>query len=342
MMKMITYWMAYLTKLVLFGGIFVLALIYNIAYATPLVVYTDRSENLIKPLIDRFQAKEKIEVKTYYGSSNLFEKLKQEGGKSPADIVYSTNSVLNDQLHTSRLIDVIPQRMVTLGNEKFVGNDKTWMGVSYRLRVVVVKNGSSLPPLQSFWDLAKPVYKNKICIRDGLHIYNLDLFSQMKNERPDAIGQFLKDLKANLARKPQGNDRDQVKAVVQDICELAIVNNYYLGLLLTEIPDLTKKITITTPTLGSMGYPIAVSAVSVMKSSKNKEDAYKFIAYLLSPEAQKYFSIDNFELPVQTHTPLPDLNKNLLPSTMDTKNYHFVINHRIDIARELLQIRFNE
>ena len=209
-------------------------------HADSLVIYTDRGENFMADIIEDFEKNENITIQTYYGGGTLLEKIIREGKNSPADIVISTNAVVAESLGAADLLKKLPPRIINLENKDFSDSDKYWLGLSYRVRLVVMDKATDLPAPNSLWDLANPIYKGAICIRDGTHKYNLDLFSQMAAHQPKEIKKFLKELKANLARKPQGNDRDQVRGILAGVCKIAIVNNYYFDFK-TKQTDMTWR-----------------------------------------------------------------------------------------------------
>ncbi len=313
-----------------------------VANAGQLVIYTDRAESLLKPALTEFENNTGHNIKVYYGGDSLLERLKNEGKNSPADVVISTNSLLSDYIFGLGLTESLPDKIITKANPEYIDDNKSWVGLNYRARLVVMPQNTNLPKPENFLDLAKDIYKGKICLRDGTHRYNVDLFSQMKLQNPNEFSQFLLKLKQNLVRKPVGSDRDQVKLVLSGGCELAVVNNYYLGLLSIDMPDIWQKISVVFPVISPKGSPIAISAFSILKNSGQKPIAEELAQFLLSPIIQEKWARDNFELPVTPILNTPKELQIIKPKIIDNKLIHLISKEREAVLQELLISKFNE
>ena len=190
-----------------------------------------------------------------------------------------------------------------------------WVGIAKRARIVYFApervSGAELAGL-TYESLADPKWKGRICIRSGLNAYNLALTSAIIHHHgEDYAIEWLKGLKQNLARKPQGNDRAQVKAIWAGECDLSIGNTYYMGKMLKdpEQTDWAKSVNIVFPTFENGGTHVNVSGIGMAKFSPNKDNALKLMEFLSSGEAQEIYATANFEYPIAPGTQVDDLVK---------------------------------
>ena len=156
--------------------------------------------------------------------------------------------------------------------------------------------------INTYEDLADPKWNGRICIRPGSHSYNLSLIAAViAHMGPEQTREWVGGLKANLARKPQGNDRAQVKAVWAGECDIAIGNTYYMGKMLAK-PDQrewAESVNVIFPIFEGGGAHVNISGAAVTQSSPNHDDAMKLVAFMLSAEAQKLYAELNYEYPVR-------------------------------------------
>ncbi len=314
-----------------------------------LVVYTNRKEDLLKPLLAEFAKKNKVNVRTYYGGDSLIERIKQEGPNSPADIVITQNIAMVQQLKDAGFNNPIPSSVTKGIPKNFVDSDNLWTGVSYRARIIVIAKNSPAQEIVNMKQLADPKWRGQICMRDGLHPYNLGLFSGLHVYMNDSqMKDYLKKLKSNLVQKPSGVDRDQIKLVYSGQCNIAVVNSYYYGLLKKDVPDLESK---TTPRLVSLvgdkvgeGIATNISGVAIMKNSKRKQRAEQLAQFLLTPSSQEYFMTKNNEYPV---SPAAHWQKNLISLngkkfTSDDKAMVEAYKFYPLVIKALLSVNFND
>ncbi|MDI9313374.1 MAG: extracellular solute-binding protein [Hydrotalea sp.] len=320
----------------------------NLADKKELVVYTNRKEDLIRPLLDKFSKQTHARLRVYYGGDSLVERIKQEGSNTPADIVITQNIAMVQQLKDAGYTDTIPEPLTKSLPVYFVDAEHQWAGVSYRARIIVVAKNSKAMSIVNMKQLADDQWRGQICIRDGFHPYNLGLFSSLRVYLSDKeTKDYLKKLKGNLMQKPGGNDRDEIKLVYGGQCQIAVVNSYYYGLLKKEIPDLESK---ATPRLVSLvgdklgeGVAANISGVAVIKSGKNKPMAQSLVKFLLSKESQEYFMTKNNEYPVKSDVAW---GKNLVSLngkkfTSDTRAMVESYKHYPFIIKTLLSTDFN-
>jgi len=189
----------------------------------------------------------------------------------------------------------------------------TWFALTTRARVVFASKARVAPSaLTTYEDLADPKWKGRICIRPGVHSYNLGLFAAaISHLGPERARSWIQGLRANLARAPQGNDRAQIKAVWAGECDLAIANTYYLGKILEDPESRAwgEAVNVVFPIFAGGGTHVNISGAAITKSSPNPEATRKLIDFMLSDEAQALYAELNFEYPVRAGVPLSKVVK---------------------------------
>jgi iron(III) transport system substrate-binding protein len=200
----------------------------------------------------------------------------------------------------------------------------------------------------SYEDLADPKMKGRICIRSGKHLYNISLLASMIAHKGEAGAEkWLRGLKANLARRPQGNDRAQARAVYEGVCDIGIANTYYMGKMETneKKPEQKKwaaSLNILFPNQGGRGTHVNISGAAVLKFSKNKENAVKLLEYLVSDSAQKIYAEQNFEYPVKASVPTSPIVKAWGSFKADNINLALVAKHRAQAAKMVDRVGFDQ
>lgn len=266
-------------------------------------VYTYREQKLIQPLLDAFTKDTGIKVNVVSASSGLEQRIKTEGANSPADVLLTVDiGRLEDAVRagvTQPIKSAVIDRIVPAQYRDPEGH---WAGVSMRARVIYASKDRVKQDAITYEELADPKWKGKICIRSGQHIYNNALFAAMIAKHGEAKAEeWLKGLKANLAQKPSGGDREQARDVAAGKCDIGIGNTYYWALMLKnpkqkEWADATKVIL---PTFAGGGTHVNVSGVVLTKNAPNKANAMKLIEWLLSDKAQHMYADQNNEYPVK-------------------------------------------
>lgn len=268
-------------------------------------VYSYRQPQLIEPLFAAFTAKTGIEVKMVFAEKGLVERIEQEGALSPVDVLLSadvsklveaTDKGLSQTVASDAINGKIPAQ---LRDEK--GN---WFGLTMRARVIYASKERVAQTTISYEELADPKFKGKLCMRPADHPYNLGLVAAMIAKRGEAATKtWLEGVKANLAFKPNGNDRAQAKSVAAGECDLAIANTYYMGLMQTneketEQKDWAAASRILFPASADMGTHVNISGMLLAKNSPNKANATALMEFLAGDEAQALYANQNFEYPV--------------------------------------------
>lgn len=270
-------------------------------------LYSYRQPFLIKPLLDEFTRKSGIKVNVVYAKKGMLEKLKAEGMNSPADAVLTVDiGRLNDMVEAGVLQQIKSAVLDRNIPPQYRHPDGLWFGLTTRARVLFVsKDRVQKGEVTSYEDLASPKMKGRVCVRSGKHPYNISLIASMiAHKGEEGAKRWLEGLRANLARKPQGNDRAQARAIFQGVCDVAIANTYYMGKMVTNEKHPEQKkwaaaIRIVFPNQQDRGTHVNVSGAAITKSAKHKDNAVKLLEFLSGDFAQKLYSAQNFEYPVK-------------------------------------------
>jgi iron(III) transport system substrate-binding protein len=280
------------------------------AFAEEINLYTTREPGLIRPLLDSFTKASGIKVNTVLVDKGLAERVAAEGERSPADVLMTVDignlvelvdKGLSQPTKSSALEGAIPAAL----RDK----DGHWYALSMRARLIYADPALNLTAV-TYEDLADPKWKGKICIRSGQHPYNTALISAFVIRHGEAkTEEWLRAVKANLARKPGGGDREVARDIKADLCDLGVANSYYVGLMRSGKggPDQQTwgdAIATPTATFQGGGTHVNVSGAVVAKHAKNKDGAVKLLEYLVSDEAQDIYARGNFEYPVRASAKL--------------------------------------
>ncbi|QTL33801.1 MULTISPECIES: Fe(3+) ABC transporter substrate-binding protein [Pseudoalteromonas] len=275
-------------------------------------IYSYRQPFLIQPILDDFTKQTGIKTNVVFAKKGLIERVKREGKHGRADLVLTSNFSAMIQLEELGLTNPIDSDTVDKNiPASFRDPDGHWVALTKRVRnVYSSKDRAGKLTSLSYEELADPKYKGKICTRSGKHPYNLGLVASMIAHHGEAETKtWLQGVKANLARKPQGNDRAQVKAVKEGLCDLALGNSYYFGKMLEDSKQKAwaDAVYINFPNQSDRGSHLNVSGVVMTKYSKNKENALKLIEFMTDNKAQNMYASMNMEYPVKPGVELSKL-----------------------------------
>ena len=267
-------------------------------------LYSARHYQTDEALYANFTKTTGIRINRIEGKEDeLLERIKNEGANSPADIFLTVDAARLAKAHELGLF--APLKSATL-DKRIPAHLRTddWASFSTRARVIVYnKSKVQAADVQTYADLADPKLKGKFCSRSGSHPYNLSLMASVISHEGEAKAeQWARGLVANFARSPKGGDTDQIKAVAAGECGVAISNSYYVARLMrsTKPEDIkvVEQIGVVWPNQATSGTHINVSGGGVLKNAPNKAAAIKFLEYLASDDAQRYFADGNNEWPV--------------------------------------------
>lgn len=315
--------------------------------ASEVTVYSYREPQRIEPLLRAFHGATGITVKTVYAREGLIERILSEGEASPADVLLTNELGLLLDARTRGITHAF-RSAVAEANIPAIYRDPEghWFGLTRRARLFVVSAKRVDRESMTYEELAQPRWKGKICLRSGKHPYNVALVASMLSHHgPKQTEAWLQGVRDNLARKPSGADRDQIRAVMEGACDIAVVNSYYAANFFFVDQDLRElkhdSIRVLFPNATERGTHVAVSGAALMKHSRNKEGGIKLIELLTSPLGQRIYSAINDEYPISDALPPPSLMERWPPLKADSLPLHKIGELRQDALRIIETIRFD-
>lgn len=285
-------------------------------------LYTYREAQLIQPLLEAFTKETGIKVNVISANSGLEQRIKAEGANSPADVLLTVDiGRLEDAVNAGITQPIKSAALDKAVTPQYRDPDGHWYGVSKRARVIYASKDRVKQNAITYEELADPKWKGKICIRSGQHIYNNALFAAYIAKHGEAEAEkWLRGLKANLAQKPSGGDRETARDVAAGKCDIGIGNTYYWALMNDKEAD--KKAwadatRVILPTFKNGGTHVNLSGVVLAKHAPNKDNAMKFIEWLASEKAQHMYADLNYEYPVLPGVPVNPTIASYGPLTAD-------------------------
>lgn len=257
-------------------------------------VYSYREPKLVDPVLKGFTDKTGIKVNVVFANSGLVERLTAEGRNSPADVLLTNEFGLLVQASNAGLTaplksDIIEKQIPAELREA----DGHWIGLTRRARIVYASKNRVKQDAITYEELADPKWRGKICSRSGQHTYNISLVASMiAHLGTEKAETWLNGVKANLARKPAGGDREQVRDVQAGLCDLAIGNTYYM-IAMQSNPDQKAwagAVKILFPNAADRGTHVNITGASLLANAPNRDNGQKLIEYLVSSEAQKIYA----------------------------------------------------
>ncbi|GGA96799.1 extracellular solute-binding protein [Agarivorans gilvus] len=314
-------------------------------------LYSYRQQSLLQPLTDAFTAETGIKVNVVHAEKGLAEKIKAAGANNPADLVLTVDIGRLEEVRAAGLLAPVNSPVL---NEVVPSHlrhpDNLWFALTTRARVIYadkdrVKEGE----LKSLNDLADPKWKGRICTRSGKHVYNIGLIASVIAEDGEAVAEtWLRGVKANLARKPQGNDRAQAKAIFEGQCDIAIANRYYMGKMFynTKSPEQQQwaeqiRVVYLDQQVGGRGQHINISGAGLLNTAKNKDNAIKLLEFLVGETAQGLYATANFEEPVREGIETDEFIESLGSFKADRISLQEVAEQRAAAARLVDRVGFD-
>ena len=320
-------------RLALLGSIFAHASGVG-ATAAELNIYTTREPGLIQPLLDAFTASSGVKVNTVFLKDGLAERVASEGESSPADILMTVDvgnladlaeKGLTQPVESDVLGAAVPENLRDPANN--------WFALSMRARVLYAAKDLDLATF-NYENLADPEWKGKVCIRSGQHPYNTALFANyIAHHGAEGAEAWLAGVKANLARRAGGGDREVAKDILGGICDIGIANSYYVGLMRSgkggeEQATWGDAIKVVLPTFEDGGTQVNISGAAVAKHAPNKDEAVKLLEYLVSDEAQKLYAEANYEYPVKAGAAIDPIISSFGELKVDPVQLTEIVKHR--------------
>ena len=276
-------------------------------------LYTARHYDSDLALYEQFTEQTGIKINRIEGKADeLVARMKAEGANSPADVFIAADAGALWRAQEAGLFQPVESQSLTARvPENLREPDGNWYGFSRRARVVAYDPVKVKPEeIDDYAELAGPRFKGKICVRSSENIYNLSLAGALI----EALGQekardWAKGIAANMARPPEGGDRDQIRAVAAGICEIAITNTYYYIRMASgeDAGDraVTEKVKLGFPSLDGQGTHVNISGGGVARNAPNKANAIKLLEFFASANVQSHISANNNEYPASPDVPFP-------------------------------------
>jgi iron(III) transport system substrate-binding protein len=297
-------------------------------------LYTTREKGLIEPLIDSYTAKTGTNINVVYLKDGLAERVEAEGDASPADVLMAVDAGnlidLVDKGVTQPITSAALESAVPPQFRDAAGN---WFAMSMRARVIYAAKDVDVSAM-TYEELADAKWQGKLCTRPGQHPYNTALFAAYVHHHGEAAAAtWISGLKANLARKAAGGDRDVAKDILGGICQIGIGNSYYVGLMRSgkggeDQVAWGNAIKVIVPTFKDGGTHVNISGAAIAKHAPNKDEAVKFLEYLVSDEAQKTYAAANFEYPIKSGVDVDPIISSLGQLTPDATPLGEIVKHR--------------
>lgn len=275
------------------------------AAAAEINIYSHRQQFLLQPFLDAFTAETGIKTRVVYASKGLAQRLLAEGEASPADVILTVDIArLSEYADLDLLAPVISPVLAGNVPAHLRASDDRWFSFSTRARLVATSvDRVAEGAIADIEDLADPQWAGRVCSRKGSHVYNRSMMASIiAANGADAAEEWAGGLVANFARKPQGNDRAQAKAIFQGECDVAIMNHYYYGKMLygdkPEQKDWAGAIRLVFTNQDGRGNHVNISGGGMARYSPNPDGARQFLEFLTTPVAQQLYGEVNFEYPV--------------------------------------------
>ncbi len=265
-------------------------------------IYSYRQAYLIEPLLDAFEKETGINTNVVFAKKGLAERLEREGRNSPADVVMTVDISRINELVERDLVQGVENATLNQNiPENLRHPEGKWFALTTRGRLIFTsKERVEEGELTTYEQLADDKWNDRICTRSGKHPYNIALFSSMlAHHGEEETKAWLEGLKDNLARKPQGGDRDQIKAIAEGVCDVSIGNSYYYGNMLQDENQraIAEQVRLVFPNAEGRGTHVNISGIALTKSAPNRDNAIKLMEFLSSAEAQRIYAEANTEYP---------------------------------------------
>ncbi|WEX08811.1 Fe(3+) ABC transporter substrate-binding protein [Chelativorans sp. AA-79] len=277
-------------------------------------IYSYREPGLIQPLLDAFTEETGIATEVLFLNQGLEDRMAAEGQNSPADVVLTVDIGRLVNVKDKGVTQPVEDETINANiPAEFRDPEGHWFGLTTRGRVVYASKERVQQDEITYEELADPKWKGKICMRSGQHMYNIALIASMiAHHGEEKAEEWLKGVKANLARKPDGGDRDQAQAIYAGECDIGIGNTYYVGLMMTNDKEPEQKewanaVKVLFPNADERGTHVNISGMALAKHAPNKENALKLMEFLSGHEAQAIYAEQNNEYPVMPGVPVSEV-----------------------------------
>ncbi len=267
-------------------------------------LYSSRHYDTDERLYTDFEDATGITINRIEGKADeLIARMQAEGANSPADILLTVDTSRLERAKQAGILQSVDSDLLEARIPDYLqDDDNQWFGFSQRARIIYFNKNTVSNPPKTYADLADPAYKGQICIRSSSNTYNQTLLASIITHTDEATAtNWAKGIVDNMARQPQGGDTDQLRGIVSGECDIAVGNTYYFARAIrTDVKGLSESrdmIGWVFPSQDSEGAHMNLSGGGVAAHAPNRDNAVKFLEYLASDSAQKYFSAGNDEYP---------------------------------------------
>ena len=311
------------------------------ATAAEVNIYSARQEALIKPQLDAFTSERGIHVNLVTGDAReLMQRMKAEGVNSPADLLFTADVGNLYAAATDGLCQPVSSKALESAiPPAYRDPQDAWFGLGLRARPIFYVPGKVDPAeLKTYEELADPKWKGRILVRSSNHVYNQSLLASMiAHHGPERAEQWAKGVAANLARRPQGGDRDQIKAAAAGEGDIVIANSYYYAQMLTSDStaerEAAQKLKVIWPNQADRGTHVNVSGACVAAHAPNRAEAVKLLEFLVGDEAQRIYAEKGQEYPVKPGIPPSETLRGLGSFKADDLNLAELGRHNAEAVR---------
>ncbi|SDF55910.1 iron(III) transport system substrate-binding protein [Limimonas halophila] len=265
-------------------------------------IYSARHYPQDEKLFSEFTERTGIEVNTLSGGSDaLIQRIKTEGRNTPADVLVTVDAGRLWRAEQAGILSNVNSERLSERLPASVRHPEgAWFGFSRRMRLIFYsKEHYDAPPVTTYEGLADDKLAGEVCIRSSGNVYNQSLLASLiAHHGAEKAETWAAGVVDNFAREPQGGDTDQIAGVAAGVCGVAVANHYYYLRMLEKNPDLAEKVGVIFPNQDGRGVHANVSGAAVVKHGPNRQNAVRFLAFLASDFAQRYFPAGNNEYPV--------------------------------------------
>jgi iron(III) transport system substrate-binding protein len=315
-------------------------------------VISDRTPSHLQPLFEQYEQNTGVKINAVFVDDGLIARLAAR--PTEADVVITSTADILEQAKLDDLIRPISSQIIAGIRPEFRDPGNKYVMLSYRARAIYVSKDRVEPgEITRYEQLAEPEWKGRVCIRSGYHRYNVSLFAQMAADRGlDWTRKFMTGLRDNLARSPKGNDRNQVRGIYEGVCDVAVANSYYMGIMLGRDDQRAwgESANVVFPDQQGKGSYVLTGGMALTVADRAVDEATKFMEFLVSDYGQNFIINTTYEYPVVDGIALPAVNRSLGSTQPDVKDGRFKANvvplrkieeQRTQIVRILDEIDFD-
>src|SRR6056297_3617733 len=267
-------------------------------------LYSSRHYDTDERLYSDFEEMTGITINRIEGNADeLIARMEAEGRNSPADVLLTVDTSRLERAKNAGVLQSVESDALERRIPDYLQDeDNQWFGFSQRARILFYDKNEVTDPPQTYQELAEPQYEGQVCIRSSSNVYTQTIVAALvEHLGEEATKDWAEAVVANFARDPQGGDTDQLRGIVSGECDIAMSNTYYFARAVRKpvdgLSDSLDMIGWVFPNQDSIGAHMNLSGGGVTAHAPNKENAVKFLEYLTSEQAQKYFSAGNDEYP---------------------------------------------